>query len=397
MTTTGQFELSRSRPGGNREPRILFLALDIELNRRRGDAIHTRELALHFGSLGSEVCLITATPHDLAPNLGPNVVHRSRTPRSDLSLALWCSRVAREFRADVIYERRYSCKIGLAVKMLRALPLVVEINGLVDEEARIQRRERPPRPPRLRRWWYRRMFGSADGIIAVTDSIKAALVDAHGVPTSRIDVVSNGANTELFRPLDRSACRTALGLKEQPLVCFVGELTPWQGVDVLIRAASILRGQVPPVLVLIVGNGMERDELENLATKLGAPVRFIGPVGYEDVPLYLGASDVAVVPKLPLTSGYSPLKVYESLACGRTVVASRTSGLEFVEARDVGLLVPPGDASALAEAIAQLLADPRRCEDMGARAREVALREYSWRRTAERVLSAVRRFGGFES
>lgn len=363
--------------------------MDIELERQRGDAVHTRELASALGNLGLDVCLVTSTSNSSVPDMGPRVTHRARPNVSDIGLSLWLTRLAIEFGAEVVYERRFSPKIGCAVKALARIPLVVEINGLVDEERSLQRQAPPLAPRAVRTWWHRRLLRSAEGIVAVTTGIRDVLIADYDVSAQRIYVVPNGANTRLFQALDRRECRARLGLGDAPLVVFVGELAPWQGVDALVRAAGLLEERYPGAVVLIVGDGIDRDRTQSFAKELEAPVRFEGRVPYEKVPLYLGAADVVVVPKLPLRSGYSPLKVYEALASGRVVIASRLPGFEFVEIERVGVLVRSGDPPALANAMAELLGNNDLRAEMESRARPLAVREFSWNRTAERVLDAI--------
>ena len=84
----------------------------------------------------------------------------------------------------------------------------------------------------------KKALGFSDRIIAVTPGIKVNLEKVYNIPEEKIVVVSNGANTSLFKPLEQETCRRELGLDpEIPYVCFVGNLAPWQGVEYLVKAA----------------------------------------------------------------------------------------------------------------------------------------------------------------
>jgi glycosyltransferase involved in cell wall biosynthesis len=124
---------------------------------------------------------------------------------------------------------------------------------------------------------------------------------------------------------------------------------------------------------------------------VGDRVHFHGQISYRDVPAFIAACDVLVAPLLPKPngdSGYSPLKLYEYLASGRPVVASRLEGLEVIEREALGRLVTPADPAALAGAVVEVLTDHGRAE-MGARARRVAVAEFGWDRAAARTIEIL--------
>src|SRR5690606_2863783 len=143
-------------------------------------------------------------------------------------------------------------------------------------------------------------------------------------------------------------CRKELGLElETPYVCFVGNLAPWQGVEYLVKAAPSILSRFPECHFLIVGDGVMKDNLLKLCRELGVEDKFIftGVVAYDRVPLYINASDICAAPFILARNakiGLSPLKLYEYMACGKTVVASNISGVsDVLEASGGGILVPP--------------------------------------------------------
>jgi glycosyltransferase involved in cell wall biosynthesis len=365
---------------------------------RTGDSIHVRELAASLSKVGNSVTLVGHTPEDSldqVPSLfkGLDVSVHIPQKRSDVAILRFCSRLVKEHKPEVIYERRYSPKLGAGLSMLHKLPLVVEINGLVEEEMEILGRAQDARKVsgKARKSLRKRFFTRASKVVAVTEGIRKGIHRLYGIPVSRMTVVHNGANTDLFRPMSKDSCRKELGLDpNRTYLCFVGNLVPWQGVDRVIRAVPKVGETIPQVSLLIVGEGDQREELERLAQdlRLSDSVHFVGNVPYEEVPLYINASDICLAPKIALSSGYSPLKLYEYMACARPVVASRVPGFEILE-EGAGLLFDPGDVEDLSSKIVALIPDREKMDSMGAKGREIVEREYSWMAVAERIFGVL--------
>ncbi|MCS3918535.1 glycosyltransferase [Fervidibacter sacchari] len=211
-----------------------------------------------------------------------------------------------------------------------------------------------------------------------------------------IFIIPNGIDPEIFRPIPQEEARRKLGLPTDGLyVVYAGSLHVWQGVDVLLHAFAQLVNKFPNCRLLIVGGQDEpnKDAYKRLAHELRITdyAHFIPFVPYEQSALYIAAADVCVAPYVPIVceiGGGSPLKLYAYLSCGRPVVLSDLG--EFVDAdlvrnNGAGILVPPADPEALAEAIAQLLNDPTLRSEMGKRGREAILNGYTWDHNAERI------------
>jgi glycosyltransferase involved in cell wall biosynthesis len=236
----------------------------------------------------------------------------------------------------------------------------------------------------------KKALGFSDRIIAITPGIKAALEKNYNIPGEKITVVSNGANTSLFRPMTQEACRKELGLDLNVLyVCFVGNLAPWQGVEYLVKAAPSILSQFPDCRFLIVGDGVMKDELIKLTSGIENKFIFTGVVAYHRVPLYINASDVCAAPFIIARNakiGLSPLKLYEYMACGKPVVASNISGVaDALEASEGGIPVSPEDPGALAEAILKLLKTPDLRTKMGSKGLSYVTENYSWYSVAKKV------------
>jgi glycosyltransferase involved in cell wall biosynthesis len=165
-------------------------------------------------------------------------------------------------------------------------------------------------------------------------------------------------------------------------------LKQWQGVDALIHAAPYILDKQPNTTFLIIGDGTVKDELIELCTNNAVSDKFIftGRVPYEQVPLYINASDLCIIPKRPMKSGFSPLKLCEYMACEKPVIATRTSGFELIEEYNTGLMVNPENPQEFASAAIELLHNPELRKKMGQNGRGYVLENRSWASVAKKIV-----------
>lgn len=224
--------------------------------------------------------------------------------------------------------------------------------------------------------------------VRVVSRATAREAAAAGVAPSRIAVVPSRCDTELFDP-ERwgeagQAVRASLpGDPASPVVGFLGSFNASKGVDVLVRGASKL-AQRRPIRLAVAGDGPLREQLENAAAHAVLPIALLGRLPHSDVPRFLAAVDVLAVPSYD--EGL-PRVVLEAMAMRVPVVASGVGGIpEAVEDCSSGLLVPPGDAAALAAALDRVLDDPPLASRLGNAGRRRVLDEFDarngWRRLA---------------
>jgi glycosyltransferase involved in cell wall biosynthesis len=158
------------------------------------------------------------------------------------------------------------------------------------------------------------------------------------------------------------------------VILCAARLTEVKGVEYLVRAAALVHERHPSIRVMIAGDGPDRTALADLAGEV-APgiVTFIGH--RDDLPQLLASADMVAIPSL--AEGL-PLMLVESMAAGRPIVASRVGGLADVLANgETGLLVPPADPTALAEALIAVVESPELATRLGERARLIAEQEFS--------------------
>lgn len=238
----------------------------------------------------------------------------------------------------------------------------------------------------------------ADRIICVSNAAKRRLAETWKVDPSKIEVIPNGVDTRLFRPdYDPRPVRHKFGLENDPVVAFVGGFQPWHGLDLLLDGFAAVRRRVPRARLLLAGDGRTRRSVEEKISRLSlnSAVTITGLLPQSEIPRVLAAADVAVAPypRLPREMWFSPLKLYEYMACGKAIVASRSGQTaEVIQDGANGLLVTPGDSCELSQAILRLLNHRRERLKFGANARKCAVSSHSWDRYVqrlERVYSAV--------
>lgn len=197
----------------------------------------------------------------------------------------------------------------------------------------------------------------ADRVIAVSDSTRRCATEvAPGVDPV---VIPNGYRADLFRPLDTISCRRQLGLPfDRTIVLTAGGFVPEKGQRYLIEAASILEARGEDIFWVLMGMGRLHNDLVDRIRSLGLEDRFLLPgwADHAEIPNWMNACDFFVLPSISESFG---LVQVEAMACGKPVVATINGGSEeIIASSDVGILVVPGDAEALAEAIAEGLNRP---------------------------------------
>lgn len=375
--------------------RIYYLC-DVYLNKPMASTTHVREIIVNLLQLGHQVTLL-APAYGRYP--GEGFAPTRYLPTTNIriarvlvfyaligpALALACLR----HRPDIVYIREMLlCTPVQVVAWLLRIPVVVEVNGFNDVEM-----ERGGTASRfevlLARWLQWLNIRLADRLIAVSPKIEAGLVE-RGVKPSRIAMFRNGANTTLFRPMERDeACRAAGLDTAYRYVCFVGSFYPFHGIDDLVRAFAHLASEFPDVRLLLVGDGVERSRIIRQVAELNLTDRVLltGAIRHEQVPLYINSADMSVAPynkQLFDVNDLSPLKIFESLACGRPVISTPILGT-LLRDSEAGITVPSEDPEALAKAIVALLQDATRREAMGQRGRQYVLANYTWAHAAART------------
>ncbi|HEX6104654.1 MAG TPA: glycosyltransferase family 4 protein [Gemmatimonadales bacterium] len=223
----------------------------------------------------------------------------------------------------------------------------------------------------------------ADALTAITEDCRQHALRA-GAPRESVHIVFNGTDLRRFSP-DQSGVKPVDPRFGPHMIFACRQLFPRKGIRFLIEAAAQLKPRFPDLHLVLAGDGFERAELVRLAERLGISqqVTFLGWVSNADLPPYYRAAAVSVIPSLEEGFG---IPAAEAMGCAVPVVATDAGGLpEVVEHEVTGLVVPRGDAAALAAAIGSLLENPERRRRMGEAGRQRALRLFDWDRTAEQL------------
>jgi glycosyltransferase involved in cell wall biosynthesis len=301
--------------------------------------------------------------------------------------------VVLRYRPDVIYRRHSPIfDSSYVLAEILGIPTVKEVNGIIVDEYTAKKLVKGL-TLRLVDIMERFNFRRTKKIIVVTPKLKEVLRLDYGIPAAKIDVVPNGANTDLFSPEDSNFARKRLGLDPTArYLCFSGALVIWQSLGCLIESLPMILESFPGTRILFVGDGLLKGELIELAEQTGVSeyVEFTGMVPYHEVATYINASDICLLPAARSYRneriGSSALKLGEYLACGKPVIASRLAGFEILEEVQAGILVDPDSPEDVAAAVVRLLENPEQRLQMGANGREYVITHQSWKRVAERIV-----------
>jgi glycosyltransferase involved in cell wall biosynthesis len=233
-----------------------------------------------------------------------------------------------------------------------------------------------------------KVFELATTIIAVSSEVKN-YVSQYVTNPDKIKIIPNGVNADRFSD-DFLVKNENNQLNSTFTIGFVGSLKPWHGLGILIDSFARFYAQYPQSRLLIVGDGNERDFLRQEVNRqqLQSVVHFTGAVSPETIPNCLQQMDVAVAPYPPLDNFYfSPLKLYEYMAAGLPVIASKIGQItELIDDGVNGLLIPAGDTIALTSALEKLWRSPSLRQNLGKSAHKRILANYTWEKVAEKIL-----------
>lgn len=292
---------------------------------------------------------------------------------------------------DLIYER-YAIFLWATVRLAkrRGIPIILEVNYTAQTPL-YRKRSSLLKPLAVRIDRY--LFGAVNGIVVVSTFLKEHLIKDYHVPEERLVVLTNAVDPEVFSSrVDPASLRRKFGLDGKNVIGFVGGFYPWHGLDILLDALPLIAQRVKNAALLLVGDGPERPRLTERARQgnCGIHVVFVGGVSHANLPPYIAAFDMAV---LPDSNEYgSPMKIYEYMSMGKPVVAPKLGPVEDGIIHDkVGLLFSPRDVSAFAAKIISLLENPERRKRMGQAAREHIVCNHTWKRNAEQILELLGR------
>ncbi|HEX9565376.1 MAG TPA: glycosyltransferase family 4 protein [Gemmatimonadaceae bacterium] len=368
--------------GGQRSLRIVQVS-PYSWDVPGGVQVHVRELSAHLRERGHEV-------HILAPGRRPGrredvwIVGRAVPVRGNGSVARISfgpqvarevGRALRDIAPDLIHVHE---PVAPSVSMLAVLranaPVVATFHSNVGRE-RVNSLWFQLAVPAVRPVWDRLARR-----LAVSDAASHSVTSRMGA--ADLVIVPNGVDVRRFA----SAAPAPVGPGRHLL--FVGRLESRKGFPVALQAFARLAADYPDLRLLVIGEGSERDAIDDLRDDVRPRVRMLGRVDDDRLPGYLKAADIYLG---PATGGESfGIVLAEAMAAGLPIVASDIPGYRDV-ARDgfEAILVPPGDADALAHGIRRVLDDPALSEALGGRG-ALRAKEFDWGTVTDRILAVYR-------
>jgi glycosyltransferase involved in cell wall biosynthesis len=237
----------------------------------------------------------------------------------------------------------------------------------------------------------------ADVLIAVSENIADELERFYEIPREKIRVVHNGVDVNVFKPVNEEVKRNArkkVGLRGEPIILYVGHLSPRKGLQYLLEAVPRVVKEFPEALFVIVGGTPEFVEERDYrqiwieqASKLGVSrnVFFAGEVRHKDTLDYYSSADVFVFPTL-----YEGLAkaLLEAMACGLPIVTTIVGGNpDVILHEENGILIEPGKTNMLADMLVRLLLNKSYAKKLGKKARETVEKDFTWKTAAIKLMN----------
>ncbi len=288
-------------------------------------------------------------------------------------------REARDFNADLIHCQHLW--VAPYAAKLTGIPYVITAHGTDIKGYKKDKR-------------YRHIAlkgaAGAEKIITISDQVHEEVKKYYFADEDKLKKIMNGVDDKIFKPLDVDRLKVLKkyikGIKSDPpyLITFVGKLTDFKGVDLLIDAAAEYEEKFPGVMTLIIGDGELRSSLKERTEKLELKnIYFLGNLPQTELPALYSIADISVVPSRVEPFG---LVAVEALACGTPVIASRAGGLPDFINDDVGRLFEMNSSEDLAAKITAALENDDK-KHKGKDAADYALNNFSWHRVIDEVIS----------
>jgi glycosyltransferase involved in cell wall biosynthesis len=287
---------------------------------------------------------------------------------------------------------RYSLSNYFLMKYLReeGYKILLEVHGLAYvEESEYGQSIMPSCYYSVLSYVEKRMLGWADKMTTGSEASKRSLMNM-GLDAGRIYVVPNAVESESFsRVADPQDIMRRYDLNGKTVVGFVGSFARYHGLEILIDIGAGLQEKFDNnVVFLLVGrnvHGTDSPRERILTRRLGHMFTFTGEVPHFEVPSFLAAMDITIIPDSN-TYG-SPMKLFEYMAMKKAIVAPDVPPIrEIIEDGKTGILFERGDSSGATKAVEKLVQDEALRDQLGRRAHEIALRNYTWERRADRIV-----------
>jgi glycosyltransferase involved in cell wall biosynthesis len=388
-----------------------------------GQGVYTRYLAVELRDLGHEVDVIAGPPYpdveddgitlhrlesmDLYRPERPFRPHRWPKTREDwaefglMSTGAFCEPYGFSLRADrflreagdpydVIHDNQ-CLGTGIA-RIAQRTPVIATMHHPITVDKRLELAEatNPWKKVTLRRWYsflrmQKKVSRELPRLLTVSQTSRADIIEEIGVRPERIDVVPVGVDAAVFRP------RPEIAKVPGRILAVISSDVPLKGLPFLIEAIAKLRTEVPHAHLVVIGRQRPQDQGRRIVAKFGLEdaVTFTGSIPFERMLELYAEAEVAAVPSL--YEGFS-LPSVQAMASKIPLVATSAGAIPEVAGTNgqTALLVPPGDAGALAVALERMLTSPELQSRLSEAAYERALRLFTWTAMAKQTADQYR-------
>lgn len=300
-------------------------------------------------------------------------------------------RILRKEKPDLLISRldMYSFSSIIAAKYL-GIPVIIEADAPMVYEARTFH-SKFKGIPGLAEFVERKNFDLSDAAFCVSNDARNHFINERNA-TDQLKMISNGVDTERFTPEIDVELKRSLGFTDEIVVGFAGSFHYWHGVDNLAKVIQLTLNENPNIRFLLMGQGgpMQKMLQEALAVdEYKNKVTFTGRIDHDKISPYLAILDIVLAPYPQLDFFYySPVKVYEYMACGRPVIASRLGQIsELITDGETGFLTTPGAINEIVDLVLNLSNDKNKRLEVGAEARKYIEQNHTWERKARELES----------
>lgn len=366
------------------------------LHKGSGQTRHIYEIASRLFKLGHEVSIFTRKAE---VSLSPLPVYKVKFFLDNFpfirhfGLAAKIGVLVKGF--DIVHTQYHPCIfVGNYAKSLHKIPHIFTYHGFAPIRFWINPLQKLKMIDHRIGTFIALRF-NVDHVITVSNFLRKELIKFYRFPDKKISIIYNGVDVKKFNPkINSSKLRKKLKIEKNPVILYLGRLSPYKGVDYLIKAIPYVVKQIPSAKFLIAGTiRYDVVRIHELINKLGIKksLIFLGYVPDNELPQVYAACDVFCYPSLWEGFGIPPI---EAQACGKPVIAFNHCALpEVISNNETGILVQPHDHVKLAKAIIDLILDEEKRVKMGKKARERVEKVFSWdiatKKTLEVYIKAI--------
>ncbi|WP_102264407.1 glycosyltransferase family 4 protein [Mesobacillus jeotgali] len=321
------------------------------------------------------------------------ILREARSVAMNIPRVLRLTKLIKEHKPDCVINRYspYDLSAIIAGKLMN-VPVIYEVNASVVFERDLEKRFYIKG---LLNWFEKKVFKSSDAVTVVSNELKRYFAE-NSYDVSKTIVVPNGVDIDKFS-LDAPAPDFLVPLKEKwendVVIGFLGSLKSWHGVERGIDILPDLLKHIPNLRFLIIGDGNERERLENKINELSLTeyVKITGFLDHKEIPGALNLMDIAIAPYKDIEFfHFSPLKIFEYMAMGKPVVAPALGQCkELIETGYNGILLEENTNDHLAEAIKKIADNDELRGQMAFNARDFIEKHYTWKANAKKYETAI--------